>query len=40
MRASGGPEDRAAYQCPCGYVFEARVSTSVSCPNCGTGQAW
>jgi hypothetical protein len=40
MRASGGPEDRAAYQCQCGYAFEARVSTSVSCPHCGAGQAW
>jgi predicted Zn-ribbon and HTH transcriptional regulator len=40
MRASGGPEDRAAYQCQCGYAFEARVSTSVSCPHCGSSQAW
>jgi rubrerythrin len=40
MRASGGPEDRAAYQCQCGYIFEARVSTSVACPNCGSSQAW
>ena len=40
MRASGGPEDRAAYSCQCGYVFEARVSTSVACPHCGSGQAW
>jgi hypothetical protein len=40
LRASGGPDDQAAYQCSCGYVFEADVSTSVSCPHCGTGQAW
>jgi hypothetical protein len=40
LRASGGPTDRANYSCECGYVFEARVSTSVRCPHCGTGQAW
>ena len=40
LRASGGPDDHASYQCSCGYVFEADVSTSVSCPHCGTGQAW
>jgi hypothetical protein len=40
MRASGGPVDRASYQCQCGYAFDARVSTSVCCPHCGTGQAW
>lgn len=40
MRASGGPEDRAAYRCDCGYAFEAEVSTSVACPHCGHGQAW
>lgn len=40
MRAAGGPEDRAHYACACGYQFEATVSTSVSCPHCGTGQAW
>lgn len=39
-RASGGPEDRAFYTCECGYAFEASVSTSVSCPHCGTDQAW
>jgi hypothetical protein len=39
-RASGGPIDRAQYSCPCGYLFEAAVSTSVACPRCGTGQAW
>ena len=40
LRASGGPDDRAQYTCGCGYVFDARVSTSVSCPHCGGLQAW
>jgi hypothetical protein len=40
MRESGGPDDRAMYTCSCGYVFEADVTTSVTCPHCGTGQAW
>ena len=40
MRASGGPTDTAQYTCVCGYVFEAAVSTSVTCPHCGAGQAW
>jgi hypothetical protein len=40
LRESGGPEDRALYSCSCGYVFEAEVTTSVTCPHCGTGQAW
>jgi hypothetical protein len=39
-RASGGPIDRAQYACACGFVFEAAVSTSVTCPHCGAGQAW
>ena len=39
-RASGGPEDRAAYSCACGCVFEAAVSTTVGCPHCGGTQAW
>jgi len=39
-RAAGGPEDRAAYCCSCGYVFEAPVSTTVGCPHCGDTQAW
>lgn len=37
---AGGPVDRAAYGCPCGYQFSAPVSTTVSCPHCGTDQAW
>ena len=40
LRESGGPDDRAVYTCSCGYVFEADVTTSVTCPHCGTGQAW
>jgi predicted Zn-ribbon and HTH transcriptional regulator len=39
-KRSGGPEDRALYNCSCGYVFKADVSTSVGCPECGTSQAW
>ena len=34
------PEDSALYSCSCGFQFQAPVSTSVSCPHCGTGQAW
>jgi hypothetical protein len=40
LRASGGPNDRAQYACGCGYVWEADVSASVACPNCGASQAW
>jgi len=40
MRKSDGPTDRAFYDCGCGYQFTARVATTVSCPNCGAGQAW
>ena len=39
-RESGGPIDNASYNCSCGMVFSAPVSTSVACPHCGTGQAW
>jgi hypothetical protein len=39
-RESGGPIDRASYACGCGLVFEAPVSTTVGCPNCGDLQAW
>lgn len=39
-RAAGPPEDHATYGCACGLVFAAAVSTTVSCPNCGAGQAW
>ena len=39
-RRAGGPQDRALYQCACGTVFTAAVSTSVGCPHCGTSQAW
>jgi hypothetical protein len=40
VRLAGGPEDVAHYSCTCGFVFDADVSTSVTCPNCGTLQAW
>lgn len=39
-RASGGPLDSALYKCDCGSEFTAAVTTSVLCPQCGTGQAW
>ena len=40
-RRQGGPtQDRALYACGCGYVFDALVSTSVDCPECGDTQAW
>ena len=39
-RDSVTPEDTALYGCSCGFQFQAPVSTSVSCPHCGTGQAW
>jgi hypothetical protein len=38
--AFGGPKDIATYACPCGFQWEQRVSTSVTCPHCGAGQAW
>jgi hypothetical protein len=39
-RASVTPQDTALYGCSCGFQFQASVSTSVSCPHCGTAQAW
>jgi hypothetical protein len=39
-RASVAPEDTAHYACSCGFQFQASVSTSVTCPHCGAGQAW
>lgn len=39
-RDSVAPDDTALYGCCCGFQFQAPVSTSVSCPHCGTGQAW
>ena len=36
----GDQDDRAQYGCACGYLFEARVTASVTCPHCGAGQAW
>jgi hypothetical protein len=40
VREAGGPIDQASYICQCGYLFRAPVSTSVTCPHCGSGQAW
>jgi hypothetical protein len=40
VREAGGPVDRASYTCQCGYLFSAAVSTTVTCPHCGTDQAW
>ncbi len=40
VRAAGGPEDRALYECECGSHFMAAVSASVRCPRCGAAQAW
>jgi membrane protease subunit (stomatin/prohibitin family) len=37
---SGGPIDSALYACGCGCAFNAPVTTSVGCPNCGQTQAW
>lgn len=39
-REAGVSEDHAIYTCQCGLVFEALVSTTVSCPHCGGSQAW
>jgi rubrerythrin len=39
-RERGPLQDHAVYSCHCGYVFEAAVSTTVGCPNCGGEQAW
>jgi hypothetical protein len=39
-RQGGESEDRALYTCSCGFVFDALVSTSVGCPQCGKTQAW
>jgi len=39
-REAGVPEDQAMYNCSCGYVFAAQVSTNVGCPHCGDTQAW
>jgi hypothetical protein len=39
-RACVSPEDSALYTCGCGFAFTAPVSTSVACPQCGSGQAW
>jgi hypothetical protein len=40
VQHAGGPLDMATYTCACGYLFVAPVSTTVSCPHCGSDQAW
>jgi hypothetical protein len=40
VRRAGGPLDVAVYNCSCGYLFSASVSTTVACPHCGADQAW
>ena len=40
MRAAGGPQDTALHRCGCGYIFDAPVTTTVTCPHCDTGLAW
>jgi hypothetical protein len=39
-QAAGGPVDQATYECGCGLLFNAPVSTTVRCPHCGAEQAW
>jgi hypothetical protein len=39
-RDAGPSQDSALYNCGCGFVFEAAVTTSVDCPHCGIHQAW
>jgi predicted RNA-binding Zn-ribbon protein involved in translation (DUF1610 family) len=39
-REAAKPEDVGTYTCPCGFQWEAAVSTSVDCPHCGASQAW
>jgi hypothetical protein len=39
-QGGGTPQDKAVYNCQCGMVFEAPVSTAVGCPHCGQTQAW
>lgn len=40
IRAAGGPEDRALYNCGCGAAFRADVCVDVPCPACGALQTW
>jgi hypothetical protein len=40
VRAAGTPLDLAHYACACGCGFAAPATTSVSCPQCGSGQDW
>jgi len=34
------PEDATVYACACGNTFTAAVTATVTCPACGSGQAW
>ena len=36
----GPPQDRATYNCACGFIFQADVTTSIGCPHCGSELAW
>jgi hypothetical protein len=40
IRDAGGPQDVTVATCSCGLVFETPVTTSQTCPHCGTDQAW
>lgn len=40
MRQAGGPQDTALYRCDCGFVFDAPVTTTVTCPHCRDDLAW
>jgi hypothetical protein len=33
-------QDVAVYNCHCGMVFDAPVSTTIACPHCGDAQGW
>lgn len=40
MRSAGGPQDTALYRCGCGFIFDAPVTTTVTCPHCRDDLAW
>ena len=39
-KRANATQDSALYNCACGYIFKAAVTTNVGCPHCGTDQAW
>jgi hypothetical protein len=39
-KRANATQDAALYNCACGYIFKAAVTTNVGCPHCGTDQAW